>query len=224
MSESGPSGHAYLVSAARTPIGKLGGALAGVPATTAGRRRHSRCGGARRPGPGDRGDRRRPDGPGPPGGGRPGAGAPGRARGRTPGSDPGHDDQPGLRLRPQGDHAGRRRDPGRRRRARRGRWHGEHERGALPAARGALRLPARERRGGRLDGRRRPLVRSRGLPHGHPRRARRDPRAGEPRRPGCLCPREPPASGGRPGRGPIRRRDGSRRRARREGPRDGGRR
>ena len=32
MSESGPSGHVYLVWAARTPIGKFGGALAGVPA------------------------------------------------------------------------------------------------------------------------------------------------------------------------------------------------
>lgn len=36
MSESGPSGHVYLVSAARTPIGKFGGALAGVPATELG--------------------------------------------------------------------------------------------------------------------------------------------------------------------------------------------
>src|SRR3954470_17850010 len=32
----GPNGHVYLVSAARTPIGKFGGALAGVPATTLG--------------------------------------------------------------------------------------------------------------------------------------------------------------------------------------------
>jgi acetyl-CoA C-acetyltransferase len=30
---SGPNGHVYLVSGARTPIGKFGGALAGVPAT-----------------------------------------------------------------------------------------------------------------------------------------------------------------------------------------------
>ncbi len=36
MSESGPSGHVYLVSAARTPIGKFSGALAGVPATELG--------------------------------------------------------------------------------------------------------------------------------------------------------------------------------------------
>src|SRR5438093_13016049 len=33
---TGPSGHVYLVSAARTPIGKFGGALAGTPATTLG--------------------------------------------------------------------------------------------------------------------------------------------------------------------------------------------
>ena len=34
--QSGPSGQVYLVSAARTPIGKFGGALAGVPATVLG--------------------------------------------------------------------------------------------------------------------------------------------------------------------------------------------
>ena len=37
---SGPNGHVYIVSAARTPIGKFGGALAGVPADGARRRRH----------------------------------------------------------------------------------------------------------------------------------------------------------------------------------------
>ncbi len=36
MSQSGPSGHVYLVSAARTPIGKFAGALASVPATKLG--------------------------------------------------------------------------------------------------------------------------------------------------------------------------------------------
>ena len=35
-SHSGPNGHVYLVSAARTPIGKFGGALARVPATELG--------------------------------------------------------------------------------------------------------------------------------------------------------------------------------------------
>src|SRR5438093_6254346 len=33
---TGPSGHVYLVSAARTPIGKFGGALAGTPAVELG--------------------------------------------------------------------------------------------------------------------------------------------------------------------------------------------
>ena len=33
----GPNGHVYLVSAARTPIGKFGDALASVPATELGR-------------------------------------------------------------------------------------------------------------------------------------------------------------------------------------------
>ena len=35
-SQPGPSGHVYLVSAARTPIGRFGGALASVPATALG--------------------------------------------------------------------------------------------------------------------------------------------------------------------------------------------
>ena len=33
---AGPNGHVYLVSAARTPIGKFGGGLAGVPAVELG--------------------------------------------------------------------------------------------------------------------------------------------------------------------------------------------
>jgi acetyl-CoA C-acetyltransferase len=36
QANTGPNGHVYLVSAARTPIGKFGGALAGVPATELG--------------------------------------------------------------------------------------------------------------------------------------------------------------------------------------------
>src|SRR4029079_7399155 len=36
QASTGPNGHVYLVSAARTPIGKFGGALAGVPATELG--------------------------------------------------------------------------------------------------------------------------------------------------------------------------------------------
>src|SRR6476659_6751933 len=36
QNDSGPNGHVYLVSAARTPIGKFGGALSTVPATELG--------------------------------------------------------------------------------------------------------------------------------------------------------------------------------------------
>ena len=36
QANTGPNGHVYLVSAARTPIGKFGGALAGIPATELG--------------------------------------------------------------------------------------------------------------------------------------------------------------------------------------------
>jgi acetyl-CoA C-acetyltransferase len=35
-SAAGPSGHVYIVSAARTPIGKFGGALSGTPAVELG--------------------------------------------------------------------------------------------------------------------------------------------------------------------------------------------
>ena len=60
--------------------------------------------------------------------------------------DLGHDHQPRLRLGPQVDHVQRRRHPRRRRRrVRRGR-HGVDEPGAVPAAQGALRLPAGQRR------------------------------------------------------------------------------
>ena len=113
-------------------------------------------------------------------------------------------------------------DPGGRRRpVRRGR-HGVDEPGAVPAAQGALRLPAGPGGARRLGGPRRPVVRHRRLPHGHPRRAGRDPGRGHPRGPGRVRAREPPAGGrgqdaGRfddemaPGHDP-----------RREGPRDGG--
>ena len=50
----GPNGHVYIVSAARTPIGKFGGALAGVPAVELGRRRDPGRRRACRAGPGDR--------------------------------------------------------------------------------------------------------------------------------------------------------------------------
>ncbi len=34
--DSGPNGHVFIVSAARTPIGKFGGALSGTPAVALG--------------------------------------------------------------------------------------------------------------------------------------------------------------------------------------------
>ena len=74
-------------------------------------------------------------------------------RGRARGHDPGHDDQPRLRLGPQGGHArGRVDQGGRRRRVRRGR-HGVDERRAVPAAQGAVRLPAGQRDARGLRGR-----------------------------------------------------------------------
>ena len=169
----GPNGNVYLVSAARTPIGKFGGALVAVPATELGGGRDPRGGGAVRP-PVGRAGRRGHHGPGPAGRRGPGPGAPGAARRGPRRHDLGDDDQPRLRLGPQGDHVLRGLDQGGRRRGvRRGR-HGVDEQRAVPAAQGALRLPARQRRRSRTRGARRAVVRDRGLPHGHPRGARGD--------------------------------------------------
>ena len=197
----GPNGHVYIVSAARTPIGKFGGALSTVPAVELGgvaiRAAVERAG----LDPATRPDRRGPDGPG----------AAGRRRARRrrarrrceaglPERNVGHDDQPGLRLGAQGDHAGRGGDPGRRCRAGgRGR-HGIDEPGAVSAAGRPVRLSPRQRRADRRDRPRRPVVRHRGLPHGHPRRARRDQRRRQPGGPGRLRPgvatrrRSPPST------------------------------
>ena len=82
------NGQTFIVSAARTPIGKFGGALSTVPATELGgvaiRAAVERAG----LDPATRRGRRRPDGPGPPGRRRAGAGATGRAQGRAPGRRP----------------------------------------------------------------------------------------------------------------------------------------
>ena len=84
-------------------------------------------------------------------------------------------------------------DPGgRRRRVRRGR-HGVDEQRAVPAAQGALRLPPRQRDARGQRGARRAVVRGRGLPHGHPRRAGRDPATTCRARTRTRSPREPPA-------------------------------
>ena len=55
----------------------------------------------------------------------------------------------------------------------------------------------------------RPVVHDRGVPHGHPRRARRDQVRGQPRRSGRVGPDEPPARDRGDGRRPVRRRDGA---------------
>ena len=168
------NGQVYLVSAARTPIGKFGGAFAQTPATELGgaaiRAAVERAG--------------LPEG-------TPiddvlmgqviqaGAGqAPARQAALNAGlpvDDQRDDDQPRLRLRAEVDHARRRRDPGRRRRGRRRRRHGEHEPGAVPARRRRASATGWATRARRRDRPRRPVVRDRGLPHGHARRARRDP-------------------------------------------------
>ena len=78
---------------------------------------------------------------------------------------PGQHHQQGVPLGPQHDLPGRPDDPRRRRRDRRGRRHGVDDAGAAPAARRAGRLPPRRRHAGRLHDVRRPDRRVR--PHRH---------------------------------------------------------
>ena len=216
----GRNGHVYLVSAARTPIGKFGGALAGVPAVELGgvaiRAAVERAGlPARRP------DRRGPDGPGPAGRRRPGAGAPGGARGGPARQHERDDDQPRLRLGAEGDHARRGRDPRRRRRGGRRRRHGVDEPGArtcFPKARFGYRLGNGELVDATVhDGL---WCVDRGLPHGHPRRARGDHERGQPRGPGRVRADQPPEGDRGHRRGSVRGRDRARHDPRREGRRD----
>ena len=88
----------------------------------------------------------------------------------------------------------------------------------LPGARFGYRLGnARARR---RDRPRRPVVRDRGLPHGHPRRTRRDQGPRQPRGPGRVRAGQPPEGDRRHRRRSVRRRDGAGDRPRREGPRD----
>ena len=203
-----PNGRVYVVSAARTPIGKFGGALSTRPGGGARRRRHP---GGRRAGrsrPRHRPDRRGPDGPGAAGRRGPGAGAPGGAASRVVRRNVGHDDQPGLRLGAQGDHAGGGGDPRRRCRAgSRGR-DGIDEPGAVSAAGRPVRLSPRQRRADRRDRPRWPVVCHRGLSHGHSRRARRDQRRRRPGGPGRLRPCVASEGDRRHRRRPVRRRAG----------------
>ena len=160
-----------IVSTVRTPFGRLGGGLAGHPATELGSIA-IRAGLERAGIEPDRGRLRR-DGPGAPGRRRPGAGPPGGGRRGHPEGSPRRHDQQGLRLVDQGDRAGRPDDPRRPARRRRDRRDGVDVERAVPAAEGALRLPPRQRRGDRSHGVRRAHVDVRRRPHGRPGLARR---------------------------------------------------
>ena len=134
-----------IVGSARTPIGKLSGALAGFSATDLGglaiKAALERAGvGAEqvdyvlmghvllgRPGPDHR--------------------APGGGEGRHPDDRSGDDDQQGVPLGHQRDLPRRPDDRGRRRRGRRRRRHGVDDQRALPAAGRACRLPHGQQRG-----------------------------------------------------------------------------
>ena len=194
-----------VLSAARTPFGKLGGGLSSVDATELGgdrdRGRARARRGQARPGPA------RGDGPG--AAGRPGADP--VPAGPDQGGDPQGgllgDRQQGLRLEPAGR---RHRRPGRARgrpRARRRGRHGVDVGGALPAAQGALRLPHGRRQGGRRDDPRRAHQPVHGQDDGpgglRGRRGARD----DPRRPGPLRAAQPSARRAGDRRGPARRGD-----------------
>ena len=161
---AGTMTRSVIVSTARTPFGRLGGGLAGSRGHRARLDRdqgRARAGGRR-----SRRGRLRRDGAGAPGRRRPGSGTAGRSRRGDPeGGSRGHDQQ-GLRLVDQGDRAGRPDDPRRAARRRRDGRDGVDVERAVPAAEGPLRLPARERRGARPHGVRRPDVDVRRRSHG----------------------------------------------------------
>ena len=158
-----------IVSSARTPIGKLSGALSSFAATDLGGHAiaaalaragdHRRAGRLRAPGSGAAG-RRGPD-----------ARPPGRGEGRHPDVGAVDDHQQGVPLGHQRDLPRRPDDPGGRRRDRRRRRHGVDDQGAVPPEEGARGLPHGQRRAARLDDRRRPVVRVRRRAHGRGHRA-----------------------------------------------------
>ena len=82
----------------------------------------------------------------------------------------------------------------------RGRRHGEHEHGAVPPAPGAHRLPARQRHGRRLDRPRRAVVLDLRRPHGHARRAGGGQARRDARGPGRVRAALAPATPSRPRR------------------------
>ncbi len=163
-----------IVSAVRTPFGRLGGGLAKLPATELGA--IAIRAGLERAGvdPAEVGyvvmGQVLQAGVGP------GACPPGGDRGRDPEGGAGRHDQQGVRLVDPGDRARRPDDPRRPARRRRDGRDGVDVERAVPAAEGALRLPARERRGARPHGLRRAHLDVRRRPHGRAGFARR-PRA-----------------------------------------------
>ena len=163
---------AVIVSATRTAIGTLGGALAQQPATKLGAiavREAMRAGEAHaRAGRRGHPRQRAPRGPRPEPGARRQRSKPACRR-----RSPAYGRQQGLRLGPEGGRARRAVGRPRRRRHRRRGRHGEHERRALPPEEGALRLPHGPRPAHRLDDRRRPHLPDHPRPHGHHRRERR---------------------------------------------------
>ena len=167
-------------------------------------------------------DRRGPHGPGPPGGRRPGAGAPGgRSRAGLPDTTSATTINrvcgSGLKAIMLAAAEIRAGDAERRRRRR----HGDHEPGAVPAARRRFGYRLGNGTLGRRDRPRRPVVRDRGLPHGHPRRAGRDQRrrvSREDQDAFALASHQKAVAAHR--RRPLRRRDGAGHGPRREGPRD----
>ena len=186
-----------IVSSARTPIGKLSGALASFSRPGPRRVRDQGRARARRRRP--RAGRLRGHGPGAPGRPGPDHRPPGGGEGRRPDDGARDHDQQGVPLGHQRDLPRRPDDAGGRRRGRGRRRHGVDDERALPAPRRACRLPHGQRRARRLDDQRRPVVRVRRRAHGrrhrevrrpgrrdHPRGAGRargpEPRAGRRRR------------------------------------------
>ena len=193
----------YILSAARTPIGKFGGGLSTTPATELGavaiRAAVERSGIAA--GAGRRGDH----GPGDPSRRRAGPGAPGRPEGGSSGRGERDHDQQGVRIRAESGDDRRRRHPGRGRGSDRRGWDGEHEPWSVPAAPGSYRLPARRRHDRGLDGARRPLVRDLQRAYGRSRGAGRREARRHPRGAGRVRAPVPPARACRAGVGGFRR-------------------
>ena len=222
-----------IVAGARTPIGKLSGALGGFAATELGgfaiAAALERAGVAAGPG------RLRLHGPGHPGRSRADHRPPGGRQGRHPDERGRHHRQQGLPVRPQRHLPGRPADQRRRGRHRGRRRHGVDDPGPLPPARRPRRLPDRRRQARRLDDVRRPVLRLRPVRHGPRHRALQRGRRSLPRAPGRLQRPLPRAGrrrhqgrqvrrGDRPGRGaPAQGRPPGGRHRRRRPARDHGR-